>query len=413
MTEPLPRPKRKNPLKRTRLPLSPQPMRSRAAHLLTQAAAEGRFGLPTCLACGHHHYPPRDACPKCLAAEIVMAPASDLGQLAAATSVEVAQDLYFRERTPWRLGTVVLEAGPSVVAHLHGDCAEGDRVRLSWRLDRSGNAVAFAEPAVMTPNMSDDSQWREMTNDPKFRRILITDGRSSLALALEKALAQAGASLIFVGLADTWKPFPEMDAFKRIPGVEILPLDLTDSDSVTELAGEIGARVDILINTAEHIRPGGLTERTGVTLAREELEAGYLGLMRLAQAFGPVMKFRGADGANSACAWVNLLSVYALMPWSAYGVYSAAQAAMYVAALSLRSELRSGGVRVMNVFSGPLDTDWFQTVPPPKVAPAQVARAVVDALMKGIEDVFVGDVAEDIRARLAKNPKALERELGQ
>ena len=74
--------------------------------------------------------------------------------------------------------------------------------------------------------------------------------------------------------------------------------------------------------------------------------------------------------------------------------------------------MRPGGVKVLNVFFGPLETEWFQTVPPPKVAPSQLARAVVDALKKGIEDVFVGDVAEDIRARLAVNPKALERELG-
>jgi hypothetical protein len=65
------------------------------------------------------------------------------------------------------------------------------------------------------------------------------------------------------------------------------------------------------------------------------------------------------------------------------------------------------------VFSGPLETEWFQTVPPPKVAPAALARAVVAALRSGVEDVFVGDVAQDIRARLAVNPKALEHELGQ
>jgi methionine aminopeptidase len=64
------------------------------------------------------------------------------------------------------------------------------------------------------------------------------------------------------------------------------------------------------------------------------------------------------------------------------------------------------------VFTGPTETEWFQTVPPPKVAPSALAKATVDALRKGIEDVYVGDVAQDIRARLAVNPKALERELG-
>jgi hypothetical protein len=51
-------------------------------------------------------------------------------------------------------------------------------------------------------------------------------------------------------------------------------------------------------------------------------------------------------------------------------------------------------------------------VPPPKVAPRVIANAIVSALKNGLEDVFVGDVAEDIRQRLAANPKAVERELG-
>jgi hypothetical protein len=64
------------------------------------------------------------------------------------------------------------------------------------------------------------------------------------------------------------------------------------------------------------------------------------------------------------------------------------------------------------VFFGPLETEWFQTVPPPKLAPSALAKATVAALRAGVEDAFAGDVAEDVRARLATNPKALERELG-
>jgi short-subunit dehydrogenase len=78
----------------------------------------------------------------------------------------------------------------------------------------------------------------------------------------------------------------------------------------------------------------------------------------------------------------------------------------------LRAELRPGGIKVINLFAGPIDTEWFQTVPPPKVAPRAVANAIVSALKSGREDVFVGDVAEDVRQRLVANPKAVERELG-
>ena len=73
---------------------------------------------------------------------------------------------------------------------------------------------------------------------------------------------------------------------------------MTDTESVTEQAEQNGARIDIVVNTAEHVRSGGIVDRHGLTVAREEMDIRYLGLMRLAQAFGPVLRARGADGVN-------------------------------------------------------------------------------------------------------------------
>lgn len=411
MTTPLTRPKRKNPLKRTRLPLNPQGVRSRTAHGFTAAAAEGRFALQVCEDCKTVIYPPRDCCPNCLSARLPFRDVPRGGMLVAETTIRTSTDPYFRERTPWRVGSVKLDAGPVIVAHLHGDAVEGARVRLDFKLDKSGAAVALALPEQDTPHMADDPHLREMTCDPKFRRVLITDGRTEVGQAMAKAFSDAGANIVFVGVADQWKPFPGMDKLRQIERVEIVPLDVTDTESVTEQAEQNGSRIDIIVNTAEHVRAGGIVDRHGLTVAREEIDVRYLGLMRLAQAFGPVMRFRGADGVNSAAAFVNLLSVHALMNWPTYGAYSAAEAACLSAAQCMRAELRPGGVKVLNVFFGPLETEWFQTVPPPKVTPAALAKAVVRGLQQGIEDVFVGDIAEDIRARLAVNPKALEREM--
>jgi NAD(P)-dependent dehydrogenase (short-subunit alcohol dehydrogenase family)/uncharacterized OB-fold protein len=411
VTKPLIPPKRKNPLKRTRLPLSPPGIRSRTAHGLTAAAAEGRFALQVCLDCNTVIYPPRDACPSCLSLRIPFRDVDPGGTIMAETTVRTSTEPYFRERTPWRIGTVQLDAGPVIVAHMHGDVGEGERVRLELKLDKSGSAVAMALPAKETEHMADDPHLREMTCDPKFRRVLITDGRTGVGQAMAQAFSDAGASIVFVGLADAWKPFAGMDTLRNIERVEILPLDLTDTESVTEQAEQNGARIDIVVNTAEHIRAGGIVNRRGLTVAREEIDVRYFGQLRLAQAFGPILRFRGADGVNSATAFVNLLSVHALMNWPAYGSYSATEAACLSAAQCMRAELRPGGVKVVNVFFGPLETEWFQTVPPPKVAPTTLAAAVIRALRRGVEDVFVGDVAEDVRQRLAVNPKALEREL--
>jgi NAD(P)-dependent dehydrogenase (short-subunit alcohol dehydrogenase family)/uncharacterized OB-fold protein len=412
MTEPLTRPKRKDPLKKTREPLLPLKTRSRTARGLTAAAAEGRFALQVCADCGAILYPPRDACPKCLSPRLPFQDVPNGGTLIAETTTRTSIDPYFRERMPWRVGVVKLDCGPSMVAHLHGDAREGRRVRMALKLDRGGEAVAIALPQVDTPHMADDPEWRELTCDPKFRRVLISDGRNAVGQAMARAISAAEASIVFVGIATPWKPFPGEDALRKIDRVEIVPLDMTDSVSVDDIAGEIGGRVDILINTAEHVRAGGIVERKGLNLAREEMDVRYFGLMRLAQAFGPILRARGADGVNSAAAFVDLLSVYALANWPDYGAFSATEAACLSAAQCLRAELRPGGVKVMNVFFGPLDTEWYQTVPPPKVTPAALANGTVDALRRGLEDVYVGDVANDIRARLAVNPKALERELG-
>lgn len=367
--------------------------------------------LQRCEACGAFAYPAREACPSCLSPNLTFADAPRQGTLLAETTARVPSDVYFRQRAPWRIGLVKMDCGPTIVAHLHADCAEGAPVRMSFQLDKSGQAVAFARPEGETPNMADDRQWREMTADPKFRRVLVTNGRSVIGQEAVAALKAAGAKTVFVGVAEPWRPFAGEELLRRQDGVEVVTLDAADEKSAADLAADIGGKVDILVNTTEYVRAGGLLDRKGTSIARDEIDQAYLGFINLAQAFGPAMRMRGADGINNSVAWVNILSVYALANWPAFGAYSASQAACLSLSHCLRAELRPGGIKVMNLFTGPVDTEWFQTVPPPKVAPRAVAQAIVSGLKNGLEEMYVGDVAEEIRQRLAANPKALEREL--
>src|SRR5258708_15623769 len=104
MIEPIARPRRKNPLLRTRLPASPPKARSRTSHGFTRAAAEGRFVLQRCGACRAFSYPAREACPACLSADLAFVDAPPRGTLLSETTVRVPSDVYFRERAPWRIG---------------------------------------------------------------------------------------------------------------------------------------------------------------------------------------------------------------------------------------------------------------------------------------------------------------------
>lgn len=409
---PLQPPGRKDPLKRSRQPLLPPGARSRAAHRLTAAAAGGQFALPRCAACGAWHFPVREACPECLSPDIVMEDAPVGAVVLSQTTAEVPADPYFRERAPWRVGLVKLDAGLTALAHLHPGGQAGDRVKMTLMLDRAGQAVLHAGPATQGENPMDDPQWREMVADPLHRRVLITDARSFAALALVKALLKAGAREVRLGLPEAWKPFDGAGALLALPGVSILPLDLGSGRSVAEHARDYGGKTEIVINTADHLRPGGALH-TELTTAREMMETLVFGPMRLAQALAPAMIGRGADGETGAAAWVNLLSIHACAPAPGLAAWSAAQAAALAWSHALRAEMAQGGVKLLNVLSGPTEDEWFQAWPLPRVGAAALARATVEGLKRGLEEVHVGDVAKDLQARLAENPKAVERELRQ
>ena len=409
MTTPLAPPKRKDPVKRTRLPTRPPGNRSREAQGLAAMAARGRFALQTCAGCGAAHYPPRQICSRCLGDALEWRDAADGGRLLAETTLRHANDLFFRDRLPWRLGVVAADAGPSIVVHLAEDCVRGERVRLALNLDRAGNAVVTARPETPTANQADDLQLREMAFDPENRRVLIVDGKTALGLGLARAFVAAGARAVFAGCAEPWRASHALDEMRGIERVTIFPLDVTDTDSVEELAATIGDKVEIMVNNGYHLRMGGAIDRFDVNTAHDEMEVHYHGLLRLAGHFGPAMRSRGADGHHGAAAWVNVLSAYALVNNPTLGTYSASQAAALSLSQCLRAELAAGGVRVVNAFVGPIEDEWHQLAPPPKLAPATVADRIVAALRRGVEDAPVGAVAEEIVRRLAENPKEIER----
>ncbi len=413
MTMPLIRPPRKNPVLRTRQMNLPPGARGRVALGLTAAAAEGRFELQTCEDCGAVQYPPREVCHKCLSAALRWREQGGEGELLGSTTLHHSNDLFFRERLPWRLGLVHLDAGPTLMVHLHGEVGDAPtRVRVGARLDRAGQAVLIAFPTEGSPHMADDKMLREMTSDPKFRKVLVTDGKTETGQALVRALVKAGADIVWVGHAEPWKKMGDgLDDISALPQVTLVPLDLTNGRQVTELAGSIGGKVDIVINNAEVHRTFGIGARRGTDVARAEMDINYFGLLRLAQEFGPALKGRSADGVTGATAWVNLLSIYALSNFPPHGTFSASKAAAHSLAQCLRAEMRPAGIRVINVFPGPIDDEWNQHTPPPKLAPTALANAIVKALRDGVEDVYPGDVAQEWLERWRDNPKVLEREL--
>jgi NAD(P)-dependent dehydrogenase (short-subunit alcohol dehydrogenase family) len=320
----------------------------------------------------------------------------------AATVAAVPADPWFRARAPWRVGLVQMEAGPQALVHLAPGLGAGDAVRLTLVLDRAGEAVLHAAAPDADP--ADDPQWQAMVADPRGRRVLVTDARHICALPLAQALLAAGAADVFAGVAEGWKPFPGAAALEAA-GARLVPLDVTADRSVEDAARELGGRVDILVNTADRVRPAA-----GPSEVRAAMETVALGLARLARTFGPAMAARaGAEAAG----WVNVLSIYGCAAPPALAGYAAAHAAALALAAGLRGELGRAGIRVATVLAGPTEDPFWDAAEPPRATGRQIANAVIAALRGGLEEVAAGDVARDLMARLDESPRAVERALAR
>jgi NAD(P)-dependent dehydrogenase (short-subunit alcohol dehydrogenase family)/uncharacterized OB-fold protein len=387
--------------------LLPPAVRSRAALGLTAAAAAGRFELQVCRACGAVQYPPRDACHRCLSVLLDWKLQDGRGELISETTVLHSQDAFFHERLPIRLGLVRLASGPTAVVYLHDEVpAAPVPVEVDVRLDKAGLAalVAFPLGGVSKSSATDATQkrlLREMSCDPRGRKILVTDGAGAVGLALVQALVEAGAQHVWAG----YRPGAEgVAALEELAGrckqVSLLLLDVTSQESVEQAAAGIAAQVDVVVSNAQVAAGTG----GGLEMAQAAMDVHYFGLVRLAAKFAPALRARAAASPDSTVtAWVNLLSIYALSSLPQESFLSAAYAAAHSFSQTLRAEMLAAGIRVVNVFPGPLV--------PASLTPASLAQAIVESLRAGVEDVYPGDVAQEWYSTWRANPKVLEREL--
>ncbi|WCT79767.1 SDR family NAD(P)-dependent oxidoreductase [Novosphingobium humi] len=401
------RPPHQNRESLAQIPHASPGARSRAMHALSARAAQGRFMLQACTACAAVAWPPRDACPQCWG-ELAWTDQPAGVCVVTQTAIHASTDPYFRAHLPWRMGTVQLDAGPVAMAHFHGALKPGMRAVMRLMLDRGGNAALFALPAEGTPEMNDpqsDRQWREFVVPVAGRTVLVSDAGHAVGRAMVRALTQAGAGLVVAGMTRPVCVSDGEDAVLGHEAVQVVPLDLTDPASVAAALGMIERPLDIVVNTARHVRGGGVSRDAALAEQQFALEVSAMGLSRLAGAVVPLLAGRPQG------AFVDLLSVQALAGDAGFAGFAAAEAARLSLVQSLRHEMRAIGVRVLTVFTGPTDDADHQSLPPPKVAPARLAAAVVDALAQGREQTCVGDVAQDAMARWLVDPALFIREI--
>ena len=137
---------------------------------------------------------------------------------------------------------------------------------------------------------------------------------------------------------------PREDVLPRSERLRVLPLDITDADSIRRVV-EAAGPIDVLVNNAG-FGAASPVELTPMTIARELFETNTFGTLAMTQAFLPQFRERGAGVI------VNVTSSVTLKALPLVGVYSASKAAVNAFTASLAAEVEPLGVRVRLVLPG-------------------------------------------------------------
>lgn len=176
-----------------------------------------------------------------------------------------------------------------------------------------------------------------------MRTALVTGASSGIGLATATALLDKGFRVI-----GTSRNPDTIEAELRINGVDYLPLDLTDTDSIIACAKAAGP-VDVLVNNAGESQSGPFEELPVEALQRI-FQLNVLGAVQLTQLVLPHMR------ESSYGRVVMVGSMLGSFPLAYRSSYAATKAAIRVFATAARRELTPYGVWLTTVEPGSIST---------------------------------------------------------
>ena len=231
---------------------------------------------------------------------------------------------------------------------------------------------------------------------------LVTGGNRGIGEAFVRAFLEAGVARVYVATRDVANARHLVDeGAGRVAAVE---LDVSRPDQITAAAA-LCQDVSILVNNAGQFSMQTLMGAPDLTAARSEMEVNYFGPLAMCRAFAPILR------RHNESAIANVLSAGGLVAVPGMGGYSPSKFAGRALATCLRAELSTQNTSVTALIVGSVDTRMASHVEGFKETPATIAKAGLKAIRKGADEVDTDFMAIDVRANLARDPKALELQM--
>ena len=224
------------------------------------------------------------------------------------------------------------------------------------------------------------------------KTILITGANRGIGRVLVEEALRRGANRVYAGMRQA-----SAHSDRRVIA---LTLDVTEAEQIREAADKVES-LDMLINNAGVSPFDDLSDRR---VLEQQLAVNLFGPYDVTRAFLPLL-------TRSRGAIVNVLSLSSLAAVPFSPAYSVSKAAAFSLSQSLRTLLAGRGVSVHRVLPGPVDTDMTRGLDIPKASPESVARAILDGVEKGEEEIFPDPMSESVAEGWRNGAvKALDRQ---